>query len=604
MRLRRIVLPLLCSMLAWAAPVRSLAGPPVVQPIRAGFAVRSIVPDPADWPRLWHTTRRHPTGVLPGDGLWARASYIDSNGTKLAVVSLDLLGLFYEDVVKIRDAVRAAVGSDTHVLVASTHTHAGIDTLGVYGPNETTSGIDPAYQSFVRQQAAAAAIEAAASAQTVASVRFGSLPAPPTFNEYDRSRHPGTYDDNVNVIQLVGASGPIGTIVNWASHPELIDTKSSTDPMIPASMRGAVMSSDYVHTLRTTIEAAGGGTALYLNGPNGAVTALAVPVVDPDTGLPFPGRKSVKKAYHVGRVIGQTALDALSAPNAMTVTAPSLAARSEEMFLRVDNAFILALKAAGVVDRPTYTAGIENPLGRDVKTEMMHARFGPAEFLTMPGEMQPDLYTGVYQPMDERANPDVPPERAVEPQMAGDFRFVVGLGMDELGYFVSATDYVPPTISPLYSNGEDRNGVDHYQETLSLGRDTARALSQQASEMLGHLPEPDYVAYPGGFLTWNGVAHYNDAGSPVQGIWVDTSDSGRYEAREDAQVFVPVPGAAGSAYGYLDSQLRDAGTQLDARARGVWVDGDGDGGFDARRDPHLFFDTWMLGEGPLFKIPL
>ncbi|HVL90782.1 MAG TPA: hypothetical protein VM841_11180 [Actinomycetota bacterium] len=565
--------------------------------------MRSIVPAQSDWSAVWQTTRRRPTGVLPGDGLWARASFIRSGDTSLAIVSLDVLGLFYEDVVRIREQIRGALGAGTHVLVASTHTHSSIDTLGIYGPDQTTSGINPAYQAFVLSQAAGAAIDAAAAAQDVTEVRFGSKVPGETVNEYDRSRHPGTFDDSVNVIQLRGASGAIGTIVNWASHPELIDSKSTSDPMIPASMRGAVMSSDYAHTLRTTVEAAGGGTTVYLNGPNGAVTGLAVAIVDPDTGTLFP-KKSVKKAYHVGRRIGLTALDALAAPSALSVTAPTLAVRSEEMFLTVENAFILALKAAGVVDRPTYTAGVESPAGRDVKTEMLHARFGPAEFLTMPGELQPDLYTGVYQPMHERANPDVPPERAIEPQMTGDIHFVVGLGMDELGYFVSATDYVPPTLNPLYSNGVDRNGVSHYQETLSLGRDTARALSQQASRMLGHAPEPDYFAYPGGFLTANGVAHYNDAGSPVHGIWGDTSDSGRYEAREDAQVFVPVPSAAGSAYGYLDSQLRDAGKQLDARARGVWVDGDGDGGFDARRDPHLFFDTWMLGEGLLFKIPL
>lgn len=596
--MRRFRLVLLLSLLAGSLTAIPAPAPASAVGFRAGFAVRSIAPDPSIYGQVWHTSRRRPTGVLPGDGLWARASYIQSGDAELVIVSLDLLGLFYDDIVLIRDQIRAAIGAGVHVLVASTHTHSGIDTLGVYGPDETTTGVSPVYQTFVRAQAAAAGIAAAAAAQDVTEVRFGSLPAPATLNEYDRSRHPGTFDNNVNVIQLRGASGAIGTIVNWASHPELINPKSTTDPLIPAAMRGAVISSDFVHTLRTTIEDAGGGTAMYLNGPNGATTALAVPIVDPDTNTVFPS-KSVKKAYYVGSRIGQTALDALAAGNAQTLSAAPLTVRSQAFFLKAENTFILALKAAGVIPRATYTAGVENPAGRDVKTEMMHVRFGPLEFLTMPGEQQPDLYTGVYQPMAERANPDVPPERAIEPQLTGDFRFVVGLGMDELGYFVSATDYVLPSISPLYSNGVDRNDVDHYQETLSLGRDTARALSQQASRILGLTPEDDYFAYPGGFLSSDGTPLYGSAGADVRGIWADTSDSGRYEQREDAELFVAIPSGVPAAFGFLDSQLRDIGTDPSDAARGVWIDGNGSGMFEPAADAHLFFDTWMLGEGPL-----
>ena len=38
--------------------------------------------------------------------------------------------------------------------------------------------------------------------------------------------------------RFVRADGStIGTIVNWASHPELVNPRSTTDPGIPASMR-------------------------------------------------------------------------------------------------------------------------------------------------------------------------------------------------------------------------------------------------------------------------------------------------------------------------------------------------------------------------------
>jgi hypothetical protein len=563
-------------------------------PFRAGFAVRSIVPAPETWSQIWHVAREHPTAVLPGDGLWARAVYLEHGSTKLAIVSLDLLGFFYDDIITVRELVRSVLGADVQVLVASTHTHSSPDALGVYGPDETTSGRNDAYNAFVVRQAAAAAITAAGVAVDV-TVRIASLPAPAGLNEYDRSRHPGTFDDNVGVVQMIAGTQTVGTIINWASHPELIDPDSNSDPQTAGKV---VMSSDFVHTLRATVEEALGGTAVFVNGPNGATTALAMPIIDPDTNTVFP-RRSVAKAYYVGTRIGQTAVAALSGAETVSEDAAFTVA-TRELFLPVDNLFLLALSSLGVIPRKTYTAGVLNPAGRDVKTEMMRIVLGPLEVLTVPGEMQPDLYTGEYQPIQERANPDVPPEKAIRQQMTGSYRFVAGLAMDELGYFVSATDYVWPSVMPLYSNGIDRNGVDHYQETLSLGRDEARAISQHASALLGTSPEKDYVPYPGGVLGSDGTAIYEPGRTDVTGVWIDTSNSGRYEQREDAEVFVALPSDAGGSWGFIDSQLRALATPDGAaEARGIWIDADGDGAFTQTADIHLFFDTYLLGEGAL-----
>lgn len=564
-------------------PARADAG------FRAGFAVRSIVPSATQMSEVWSVAGgEHPTMVL--DPIEARAAAIASGDQQLVITSLDLLGLFHDDVLAIRDAIRAQAGEATQVIVASTHSHSSIDTLGIYGPSLVQTGIHDGYQAFVRAQAADAGLAALAAAQPV-TMTVARAEAPAGYNEFDRNRHPGSFDDGVTAVRFTAPdSSVVGTLVNWASHPEFIDPNSTRDPGFPAG--SVVISSDYVHTLRTTVEQ-DGGTAVFVNGPVGAVTALAMPIIDPSTGNRFPER-SVAKARHVGTVIGQTARDAL-ASDGIDVTEPELRVAGREFDLRVDNQFILALRAAQVIDRQMYALGQPTPMGRDVRTEMMHVRLGPVEFLTTPGELQPDLYTGGYLPDDERANPDVPEEQPVAAQMTGAFRFMIGLGQDELGYFVSATDYTFPSLWPIYADGEDRNGVEHYQETLSLGRDTARTLSQMASLLLGTDPEADYVAWPGGFLDADGAPIYGAPMSAVAGIWADTSDSGRFERGEDAVAFARTPSATG--YGFIDSRSRDIGTTPGADARGVWIDGDGDGSFDARADAHLFFDTYTLGEG-------
>lgn len=573
-------------MLLSVAPVRgSDAG------LEAGFAVRSIVPPPYLMGQVYSVAGgKHPTTVL--DPIEARAVSLRSGTSFLAMVSLDLLGLFYDDITLIRDGVRAQLGNHVQVIVSSTHSHSSIDTLGIYGPNVATTGLNDEYQAFLRAQAVDAAVAAARAAEP-ATIRVGRLDAPAGYNEFDRNRHTGSFDDGVTAIRFDGASGALGTIVNWASHPELIEPDANNDPDIA---RGSVViSSDYVHTLRTTVEAGGGGTTVFVNGPNGAVTALALPIVDPATDEPFPER-SVAKARHVGTMIGRTALAALDAADAERVTDAALRVTARPFTLEVDNQFILALRAAGVLRRKVYVAGIEAPFGREVQTEMVRVQLGPIDFMTVPGELQPDLYTGGYLPEAEQANPDVPDEKPIASQMNGRFHFLVGLGQDELGYFVAANDYTWPSFYPVYSNGEDRNGVEHYQETLSLGRDTARRISQIASMLLGSPPEPNYEPYNGGFLDADGRALYGETDEDARGIWIDTSGSGRFERGEDSEAFTPLPAGAPAAFGYVDSQGADIGATPNERARGVWIDGDGNARYNADADPHLLFDSYALGE--------
>lgn len=579
---RLLSVPIVLSVLFAIGPARSDGG------LQAGFAVRSIVPPAHLMSEVYSVAGgKNPTKVL--DPIEARAVAISQGGQTLVVISVDLLGLFYDDVALIRGSIQDRY-ADTQVIVASSHTHSSIDTLGIYGESLVQSGVNDTYQEFVRSQAVDAA-EGALEGLRSAELTVARREAPAGYNEFDRNRNPGSFDDGVTALRFTSGGEVLGTLVNWASHPELIDPDSGSDPQI--GQGEVVISSDYVHSLRQTVEL-DGGTAVFVNGPIGAVTALAMPIVDPSTGDRFP-RRSVAKARHVGEVIGQTARDAL-AEDGELVSDPDLSIDSREFELRVDNQFILALRAVGTLERQMYLAGVPAPFGNQVRTQMVRVELGPIEFLTTPGELQPDLYTGGYLPESEKANPDVPEERPARAQMTGAYRFLIGLGQDELGYFVSATDYTYPSLYPVYSNGEDRNGVDHYQETLSLGRDTARTLSQITSQMLGIEPEADYFAYPGGFLAADGSPWYGVPDGEVAGVWVDTSDSGRFERAEDAVAFAKTP-SGGEGYGFLDSQSRDIGPSLGPSARGVWVDGDGDGSFDARKDPHLFFDTYALGEG-------
>src|SRR5262249_13839170 len=77
---------------------------------------------------------RDATGVH--DDLTARALVLETGGVTVALVALDLIGFFHDDIVKIREEVgtrHPEIGAAS-ILVASTHTHAGPDVIGLWSP--------------------------------------------------------------------------------------------------------------------------------------------------------------------------------------------------------------------------------------------------------------------------------------------------------------------------------------------------------------------------------------------------------------------------------------------------------------------------------------
>lgn len=99
--------------------------------LRAGVAKTVVTPDV-------HSNKvylagfghnRIATGVH--DDLYARCLALAAGGQVLVLCSVDVIGLFYDDVRKIRDQVKAQAPEVFHLIVASTHVHEGPDTLGL-----------------------------------------------------------------------------------------------------------------------------------------------------------------------------------------------------------------------------------------------------------------------------------------------------------------------------------------------------------------------------------------------------------------------------------------------------------------------------------------
>jgi hypothetical protein len=430
--------------------------------------------------------------VGEGDGLWARALVLEQGNTKLAIVTLDLVGFFNDETLTIRDLL-AAKGLDVdYVLLHSIHNHEGPDTMGLWGPMQGVSGYDPAYGEQVRAAIVEAIVSADAALEPVKQMTVGEVDVS-TYHENGvaniirDARDPWVVDEFLGALRLVGAADQtIATLVSFGNHPEAVADENT------------LISSDFVHGVRRTLEQGSkwkqapgqpgvGGPCLYINASvGGMMTPLGVTVVTPD-GDVFKSA-SFEKADAVGQLIGEIALDALA--NGDEIDAPALDLQAHRFKARIDNASFNLMFELGIFDRDVF----QEQDGKYLETEMALVNLGPVQLLSVPGELLPELAVGGYDgshinapgvPLIKANNPN-PPKIELAPEgpylkdkMHGTYRWIVGLGNDELGYIIPEYDFVlgdPPWIS-------EADG-DHYEETNSLGPQTFSKVDAAADVLI------------------------------------------------------------------------------------------------------------------------
>ena len=191
------------------------------------------------------------------DDLYVRCLALGAGGRKIAMCEADVIGLFYDDVLKVRRKVEAAAPEVAAVIVASTHDHEGPDTLGLWGPTAFESGMDEKYMDWLDERIASTALAAVHSLQD-ARLTLGRDDHPLLRMLQSDSRPPYVKDPYLFVMQLQALSGtPIATLVNWSDHPETLGGHNT------------LITADYPHWLCDYIEHQSGGTAVFFQGSIG-----------------------------------------------------------------------------------------------------------------------------------------------------------------------------------------------------------------------------------------------------------------------------------------------------------------------------------------------
>lgn len=430
-------------------------------------------------------TGRAATGVH--DPLWARALVIEVGSVRLGMVAVDLVGLFHTEVIRIRKAIErlALEGRPLvdYLLVASTHGHEGPDTMGLWGPDVFTSGVDPAYMDKVRADVLLSLREAVRALRPARasfhSTHFGNKTV-----MYDHRRRPDVVDDTLGVIHFTATAGDetIATLVSWSDHPETMGDVQT------------LITSDFPHWLREGIEtgvgeggrdpvAGVGGICVFLNGAiGGMMTSLSMDLPDRETGRMIPQKgpdgKSFpwSRAQSVGEHVAVESLRLIHGSTDAGTAAPGLRIRARTIQIPMTNALFRLGAKLGRIDRGSFDGHL--------RTEVAIIDIGPARLVGVPGEIYPEIVVGGIETPEGADYPiapiEVPPIREALMVPGVEHCFIVGLANDEVGYLIPKSEWDASNDLPWDSDGNPPYlyGAKSppYGEINSCGPDAAKVV--------------------------------------------------------------------------------------------------------------------------------
>lgn len=363
------------------------------------------------------------------DDLYVRALALREGDVTVVLAAVDLIGLARQAVQAIERAVQAGAPA-TQVIVAATHTHHGPDTLGLWGPDEETRGVDPVYFVWLQSTIAATALAA------LQELRPADLRAAATqvTGVARNARDPAIRDEELSCVQFVEAGGhsALATLLVYPCHPEVL---WDDNPHISA---------DYLASMRRVVEHASGAPCLGLVGALGGMMTPAM-----------PGNR-FEDAERMGVILGEAALAALTGVAAQP--AQSLHYRRQQYIVAFDNPLFQLAQQAGLLQGTLHENGA-------LLTEASLLRLGDTAIFFMPGEVLPRLGLA-YKAMLRAAGA----RHAV----------LVGLANDELGYILPADDFIYPE-DPFEPGA-------HYEESMSTGIDAGPALTSALDALLAGEP--------------------------------------------------------------------------------------------------------------------
>jgi len=237
--------------------------------LRAGFASACITPPVGVW--LCGFANRDHAAEGVHDDLFARAMVFERDGTRLGIVSADLIGLDFPAVAEIRERAQRELGMLAgNVLLHGTHTHSGPALV----LTEAMGPVDETYRRWLCVRIFTALSEACRDLRPAelsvgrgGPVGIGVNRRAVGFGPHELTGDPGgVHADHVDVLRVDRPDGSLGVLFSHATHPVTLGGDSY------------LFSADYVGYAVDTVQRVYGEDcfAMFVNGCCGNINSARV----------------------------------------------------------------------------------------------------------------------------------------------------------------------------------------------------------------------------------------------------------------------------------------------------------------------------------------
>lgn len=434
-----------------------------------GFAQKSLTPEDVTADTYYiagYNTNNPALDVL--DDMYAKAVYLDDNTGRGGVIvcAIDCVGISRADINDIRQKVIESgdIPNLKSINICATHTHSAIDTQGLWGSAFYSDGKNDGFMKSLKEKTADAII-AAYKARENGRLYFGTAEAN---GLQEDTRTPVDFDTTVTSIRFEPSDGSKDTyIVNYACHAEMLGSKTT------------VVSADFPAYMAKEIdEKTGGANVVFINGAvGGLITGVGI-----DSFLRGELSECIEYTKQYGKKVAALVLGI----NNEKELAPLINIKSGSVSVVCENTALLLARFIGVLNNDVALKGLTEA---SIITEVSYMELGSRQIgiYMIPGELYPELESGNFLSAEEAANGVEADYKTLSEMARCEHNFVLGLCNDELGYIIPENDFMLHEWLPYFNIPVDSFGRKHYEETNSVGPETAGTLLEAMDNLIKSL---------------------------------------------------------------------------------------------------------------------
>lgn len=394
--------------------------------LKCGVSKKNITPDLKEFGEIQvagYLTMMAPSFKEVHDPIHARAMVLSDGITKVALVSVECIGLLADFIDRVRDRLRAYGYKERQIFIFSTHTHAGPDTMGLWGPIIGKSGINWKFQFFLVDTIVAAILEAEKNLKEVEIFYAKSS----LENLVENYRNEKLVFGDLHLIKFLSGNEHVGNLWTYTAQPEITTRENLS------------ISGDYPGLVCTMIENELGGVSLFGLGECGGQAPIYC-----EEGFEKM-EKFANEVYSEIKNMFHSTKKFDSAP---------IEIRHRRIKAKIENSDFKLLFTLGVFERK---------LEEDqANTTVSKLRIGNLHLVYLPGEVFPGLF-----------------KRALAENPDKDIIFISNSN-DSIGYLIPIEQY---RLKPQVWVDDIENGKFIGHETEAVGLEVAQTIRKTVREL-------------------------------------------------------------------------------------------------------------------------